>query len=367
LVSLFCTHLLLFATALPLCVLLVLLLSEQWSTRFVGFAAAALGLAPAAWWWRFSQPSTTPGGAYAFRSFNDALSRLWDNLGNLHPGAVDVVPWLLCAAGVVWATFDSTAQRGVRRETLALCSVVVAVALFSLLGPVRTPHVAIVAERFSSLAMALSVAVPPRLPSLRARRVAVVAAVCAVIVAVVDVTRHWRAFGAEDMGDFDALLGRVPPGAKVATHYVTPFSAHGNHNAAWHWPKLVALRGGRTDDSFAWRSTCVVGLREGVVPPRHPRLVDAELASWDYLLVRGSSAVVDRTLSRLSIMLVTKTGTWRLYRVRPDDDGDDDGADPGDAGDAGDAGDVGDERPEPFTAPATDTPSQRAPGEQGGS
>ena len=315
LAALFCTHLMLFATAAPLCAVLVVVLGARWSTRMVGGAGLVAGLLPGAWWWAAAQPSTTAGGAYAFRSLRETASLLWQNLGDLHPGVVDVVPWALCLVGLVWVAFDAAPQRSMTRETLALGAVVVAVGAFALLGPVRTPHVSVVAERFTSMAAGLAVGVPPRLPSLRARRVVFFMAVVAVAVAVVDVTRHWRAFDDDDMGDFDALLAHVPAGSRVATHYVTPFSAHGNHNAAWHWPKLVALRGSSTDDSFAWRSTCVVGLRAEVQPPRHPRLVDGELASWDYLLVRGASAPVDRTLARLALVLVMQTGSWRLYRV----------------------------------------------------
>jgi hypothetical protein len=274
---------------------------------------------------------------------------LWSNLGDLHPGVVDVVPWVLCAFGLAWVAFDAGPARASLRETVALGAVAVAVAAFALLGPVRTPHVSIVAERFTSMAVALAVGVPPRLPTFRARWLVGFVATAAVVVAVVDVTRHWRAFAAEDMGDFDALLARVPPGARVATHYVSPFSVHGNHNAAWHWPKLVALRGSTTDDNFAWRSTCVVGLRDGVRAPPHPRLVDGELAAWDFLLVRGSSSSTDRTLARLSLDLVLQTGSWRLYRVRH-------GADALD--DSGDAG---------VTGPATRSPTAGEAGAAAGS
>jgi hypothetical protein len=316
-VALFCTHLLLFATAVPLSAALIVAVRAGWSGRLVAAAGVVAGALPAVWWWLVAQPPPTPGGGYAFRAPFQAVQQLWSNGGDLHPGASDVVPWVLCACGLAWACLDATPGTATRRQTGVVVLLFAGVGAFALLGPVRTPHVSVVAERFTSLTVALAVGLSARVPSARARRVVVAVAFVAVASLVVDVTRHWRAFAAEDMGDFDGLLARVPPGSRVATHYVTPFSPHGNHNAAWHWPKLVALRGSSTDDSFAWRSTCVVGLRDGVRPPRHPRLVDDELSAWDFLLVRGASASADRTLARIALDLVVETGRWRLYRVVP--------------------------------------------------
>jgi hypothetical protein len=177
------------------------------------------------------------------------------------------------------------------------------------------PQVSVVAERFWSLGIALLVAVPAIGLSKKARVVVVVAALLGLSVHVVELSRRWRAFSQQEMGDFDALLAQIPPGSHVATHYVSPLSSWGRHNALWHWGKLAALRGSSTDDNFAWRDTCVVGLAPGVKPPRHPNLVDKELTSWDFLLVRGASPSIDHRLAGLALTPVTSTGQWRLFRV----------------------------------------------------
>ena len=122
-------------------------------------------------------------------------------------------------------------------------------------------------------------------------------------------------FEAHGAGDFDALLQKIPPGSRIATHYVNPFSTSGRHNALWHWGKLSAQQGSVTDDNFAWRSTCVVGLKPSRSPLTHPTLTDAELKNWDFLLVRGSSTAADRALANLRLSLVMSTGSWRLFAV----------------------------------------------------
>ncbi|MBM4281236.1 MAG: hypothetical protein FJ137_10935 [Deltaproteobacteria bacterium] len=315
LTALFCTHLMLFVVGSGLVVAMLAILSRGARGRVVSAVAVVAGAAPAVGWWLLARPAATPGGATMFAPLPAALGALWSNLGDRHDDVMDVVPWLVCLlAAVVAAVVSDRACAAPRRENAALVVVFIGVAGFALFGPVRTPHVAIVAERFTAPAVALGALLVP-VAGARARAVAVVAAVVATCVLVVDVGGRWRAFSATDMGNFDALLDRIPPGARVATHYVTPFSPHGRHNAAWHWPKLVALRGGSTDDSFAWRSTCVVGLQDGVRPPLQPRLVDGELAAWDFLLVRGRAASTDRALAALALTPVFATGTWRLFRV----------------------------------------------------
>jgi hypothetical protein len=256
-----------------------------------------------------------------------SLQQLWSNLGDLHSGSLDAVPWLLGAVGLVVVavvpglrSLRNSTQRtpGLPRTTLAIGLVAVLVIAFAWLGPVRLPQVSVVAERFWSLGAALLGCVVPLLLSRRGALVVVVFGVVAAGVVTVDVTGRWRAFSDDDMGDFDALLQKIPPGSRIATHYVNPFSTSGRHNALWHWGKLSAQRGSVTDDNFAWRSTCVVGLKPGRVPLPHPTLSNAELKNWDFLLVRGSSAATDRTLRNLRLSPVMSTGSWRLFAVLHD-------------------------------------------------
>jgi hypothetical protein len=117
------------------------------------------------------------------------------------------------------------------------------------------------------------------------------------------------------MGDFQRVLDAVPAGARVATSFVRPLSPWARHNALWHWPKLVSLRGATTDDAFAWRATCVLGLRDGVQPPRHPIITRAALSSWTHLLLQGSSPAIERQLQVLRPTLLVQTGEWRLFSI----------------------------------------------------
>jgi hypothetical protein len=359
LIALFHTHLLLFATAAPACLLLVVMVAPAAHgtaptprDRVTALLAVVVGAAPALVWWRGVQRHQTNAGAAdepaTFLPLGESLARVWTNAGDLNVDVVDGVPWALCAVAFVFVVVDGARQGAAarpgpgaampaRRDTAALALVTVAVAAFSLLGPVRTAHVSVIAERFVALAVALALGLPAVRLSRRAVVVVFSGAALATAVAVVDVTRHWRAFGARDMGDFDALLAQVPDGARVATHYASALSPHGRHNAAWHWPKLVALRGGVTDDSFAWRATSVVALRPGARPQRSPGLDGAALRGWDFLLVRtagtapapgddgndppadrpavASDPALGRRLRRLPLSLVASTGTWTLYRV----------------------------------------------------
>ncbi len=311
---LFATHLMLFATALVLCALVIVVCSTTWHARLPALLSTALGGAPAWWWWVQQPPAH--GGSTAFLPPLQSLARLWTNLGDLHEGALDALPWGLALAALVAAVVTGK-RLPLTRETVVVVVVAVAVLAFAWLGPVRLPQVSIVAERFWSLGAALLALVPPIALSKRGRVVVVVAALLGLAVHTTELTRRWRAFSREEMGDFDALLSSIPEHSRVATFYVSPLSHWGRHNALWHWGKLAALRGSSTDDNFAWRDTCVVGLAPGMRPPRAPHLVDRELAAWDFLLVRGASPPVDKSLAALHLEAVTSTGSWRLFRIMP--------------------------------------------------
>lgn len=318
---LFATHLMLFATAVPLCAVVVVVCATGWRTRLRAGLATVAGAAPALSW---AAQQKSQAGKTVFPAPLTSLQQLWSNLGDLHSGSLDGVPWVLCALGVAGvallpglrSSVDKT--RALPRTTVAVGLIAVGVVAFAWLGPVRLPQVSVVAERFWSLGAALLVCVPPLLVNPRGALVVVVVGALAAGVITVDVTGRWRAFSATDMGDFDALLQKIPPGSRIATHYVNPFSTSGRHNALWHWGKLSAQNGSVTDDNFAWRSTCVVGLKPGRSPLSHPTLSNAELKNWDFLLVRGSSAAADRTLLDLRLSLVMSTGSWRLFAVHHD-------------------------------------------------
>ncbi len=325
--ALFCTHLMLFAVAIPLCAVTILIVGVPRGMRMGALFTLAASTVPAWFWWLFRRPQDTPGGEWGFRAPATTLVESWSFLGDLDPGVLDGVPWIVSACGFVLClllggprTFRDERGHHARAEATALGLLALGLLAFCLLGPVRTPHVSIVAERFWSVAVSMLAGLAPweRVRS-RVLGVAAVFGVATCTLLVSNTTVRWRAFSAEEMGAFETLVAQVPRGSRVATSFVNPFSPHGRHNAGWHWPKLVAERDAITDDSFAWRSTCVVGLRPTARPLRHPRLQDADLARFDFLLVRGRTDAADRVLRNLALDLVAETGAWRLFRVLRND------------------------------------------------
>ena len=313
-VVLFHSHLLLFASAVPLGVIAVVVLAPSWRARGIGVTAVVVGAVPGAWW-IFRQPVVS--GTSTYLKVSTRLGNLWQDLGELHDGNIDMVPWLIALGAFVVVAMVAPRARFVSRESVVVVVLVGACAGFTLFGPIRTPEASVIAERFASMTAALLPALLPIVvvgPRVRALLVAVGVA-CAAVMAG-DLTYRWRAFSHEQMGDFDdVILAAIPRGAAVATHLVRPLSTWGRHNALWHWPKLVALRGSHTDDAFAWRATCVLGLRPGVTPPKHPALTAAALSPWDYMLIQGNSSSVERAVGTVPLTLVASTGVWRLFRV----------------------------------------------------
>lgn len=324
---LFCTHLLLGLSAVALCVVIVVIVGDGWRRRVAGIMSCVVGAVPALWW-MLGQPSAPKDSLIAL-PLNEAISHLWANLGDIAPDESDSVPWLLATVVVAVAVVGTLVQRRVRagwlqRDTLVLLSLGLLTLGFALLGPIRTAQASVVAERFSSLGVALLVlSVPITIDhSRRWQRLAVVAAgiVIAVVMAAGTTTR-WRAFNHDEMGDFDALLQRIPPGTATATHFVRPLSVNGRFNVLWHWPKLVSLRDGVTDDSFAWRATCVVGLRDGATPPRRRALRANEpfsskgLEGFDQLLVQGHDRRIDAAVRSGLLTPVLSTGVWHLLHI----------------------------------------------------
>jgi hypothetical protein len=324
---LFCTHLLLGLSAIALSIVVVVVIGNSWPRRAAGVMACVVGAVPALWWMH-GQP-TAPQDSLIALPLAEAANQLWANLGDIAPDDSDRGPWLLAAVVVAIAIVGTLVQRGVRagwiaRETLVLLSLGLLTLGFALLGPIRTHQASVVAERFSSLGVALLVlAVPITINHTRRwQRATVVAA--GIIIAVVmawGTTSRWRAFNTDDMGDFDALLQRIPPGTATATHFVRPLSVNGRFNVLWHWPKLVSLRGGVTDDSFAWRATCVVGLRDSATPPRRRAMRANEpfsskgLKGFDQLVVQGHDPRVDAAIRRGLLTTVLSTGVWHLLHI----------------------------------------------------
>ena len=330
-VVLFHSHLLLWASFLPLAGLVTLVVFAH--RRATGAVVGALGVSclPGLWWMTSRPPST---GRFVTRSIDDALARLWENLGDLAPGRADALGYVstivlvVVLAGVSGAARrrDETSSAAIdgRRRRFLLAILGSATSLFSLVGPIRTPQASIVAERFTSMGGALLllwIVSEVATIDVRARRfVVVVGGIVIAMVLVVPTTQRFVSFQ-QAMGDFDALVDAVPEGAHIATLFSDPRTEHGHTNVLWHWPKLVARRRAVTDDSFAWRDTCVVSLAPGATPLRPPRrrgdaITAASLRGFDHLLVQGEDRHVEAALARGDVIVAFHTGVWRLLRVK---------------------------------------------------
>ncbi len=356
LVALFSTHLLLFVSALPLCSLAVagasfLKGSPRPRLRDGSGVVAVLVASIPFFWWRAATGHSTQRDKDVALPIADAIAQLWDNLGNLSNASADAYAWVIAgvvvvvvgvAAGLDRASGQHRASRptpladasgnvGTAGRMSAAGSIVVpwlvglSVMGFALLGPIKTATASVVAERFSAPGVALlcCALLPRGALSTAARGFIVVAGVAIALAMALPTSARFRAFSAEQMGDFDTLVDEVPAGAVVATHFVWPLSKHGRFNALWHWPKLVSRRGAVTDDSFAFRDTCVVGIAPGAAPPRRRafapgRPISAEaLGGFDHLLVQGQDRRLDRAVRQGLLVPVTQQGVWSLFRVTP--------------------------------------------------
>jgi hypothetical protein len=346
LVALFSCHLLLFLSALPLCVIASGLCafvspstssssissSSRWTSRSRGLGAGlgvvALSALPFLWWYQRSAQRPDPK-ADVYVPLSEGLDAFWGNLGDLSGKGSDAWPWLMGGVVLVIGGAFSIARR--RHVTRVVCAEGAALPLilglcvcgFALFGPIKTASASVVAERFSALGIALvACALVPRVRVGGAARAALlVSGITIALSMVVPTAQRWRAFNAEQMGDFDELVDEVPRGAVVATHFVWALSPHGRFNVLWHWPKLVARRGAVTDDSFAFRDTCVVGIASGGTPPRrrpfppgrHLRAED--LKGFDHLLVQGRDRRFGYAEKKGLLQMVKQTGVWTLYRI----------------------------------------------------
>ncbi len=316
---LFHTHLLLWASSLPLAGLALLASGAALRVRVRAAVAVVIGALPGLVWLAVR---TAPPGVSTTRSLPEAVSRLWEHLGELAPGHGDVIGWAFAVVvAVVIVVASGGADASGRRERLLLGMCGLATLGFAVLGPIRTPEASVVAERFTAPGVALLVLTLPVVDErLWPRRALLLGGVVIAVALMLPTLSRFSAFNEEAMGDFDALVDAVPEGARVATLFERPLTHHGHHNVLWHWPKLVARRHAVTDDSFAWRDTCVVGLAPGARPVRPPRrpgaaLNASTLGGFDHVLIQGRDRQVEAALQRNDLVVVHVTGVWRLLRI----------------------------------------------------
>ncbi len=163
---LFCTHLLLGLSAAALAVIVVLVLADSWRRRWAGLLACTVGIAPALWWMRGQAP--TPGSAVRL-PLDQACAHLWANLGDLAADSSDALPWQIAAlvvAVVSVITLHSRSRRDwLTRDTAVVLLLGLLTLGFALLGPIRTAQASVVAERFSSLGVAVLYCCLPSSPA----------------------------------------------------------------------------------------------------------------------------------------------------------------------------------------------------------
>ena len=318
LVLTFLVHSIAWSVALA-CVALVLAVHVRRPRDLLWLAVPVLSVLPTAPFFLASRDAGTPGFVTRWRVASDALAQAWGDLGDQHPGAGDATPWLVALVALVALIVRERVQlRAWDRARVALLACGIAGLVVWLKAPPVLPQVSVVSPRLLSLALLfVVVALVPAVLTPRARAGLVAAMACATLLFVVDLSRAYRAFSREDMGDFDALLAEVPEGARVATHYTTPFSPHARHNALWHWGKLACLEhGASTDDMFAYRGTSYVAVRPDAratfVRPPHRLRPDA-LRTFDALLVAGDARSV-RGLEDV-LVPVARAGRFALFSI----------------------------------------------------
>lgn len=134
---------------------------------------------------------------------------------------------------------------------------------------------------------------------------------------------QYRGFSENEMASFTNLIDEIPRGKRLYVHYTSSGTPYGDHQSAWHWPKMVAVRrGGVTNDSFAYRSTNYVTLTEegAQLKKAHSKRLDLRTLRehWDYLLLRADNArKTERSIRRYTTKL-GRDKSWHLYRIDRD-------------------------------------------------
>ncbi len=318
LVLLFLSHSLLWLLCLAQAPLIGVLKSPTWKRVVVGpwpfLLAGAIS-------YPFFKTTYVPDGEIKnWFTPGKAWDEAWSNLGKLNSGDGDERAWWLALAALVLVFVAAGARmwRETDRDRVALLLCACTALCAYLYGPMAVPQASIIAQRLLVYGVVLLVACAPS-PS---RVIAPVIAVIMLVAAVVhtsDLTRMYRGFSREEMGDFEALLAKAPKNGRLATLYTNPLSKWGVHADMWHWPKLHCSIGhGYTDDVFAYRKQAFVELtpaaRKRGFEVQSPGPSPDRLKRFDALLVRGDVRAVTPALSVLEPL--GSTGTWHLFKVK---------------------------------------------------
>ena len=276
-------------------------------------------------------------GAWTWSTPDYALRELWLHLGQLSRLSQEELVWagaavllivylrLPRASEPVPEAGASTAAGSANPEgaTRVLQAWAMSFGLLFVFGPLHLPDVFSLCVRQAVFVVVFLVLMPrPRI--LQRRQI-----MGLLVIAGVGVAAHagamiyqYQGFSEQEMAGFSALIDEIPPGKRLYVHYTSSGTRYGDHQSAWHWPKMVAVtRAGVSNDSFAYRSTNYVTLTEAGTRLRSARSkklnADTLREHWDYLLLRASNASKTERSIRRYTTKIGRAQSWHLYRINP--------------------------------------------------
>lgn len=328
----FFLHAIVFLVAGAMATYVVVLGSESWRRRLLGLGSIAGGSVFCVVWAArkllgTSDASGPPlahhaAGGTAWLSVERLLRTLPDWLLDFSKGHADDRLFLVLLG--VWVALGLLSSprgeplRG-RRWWLRVPVLAGFVSLAYVLAPSTAVGVAVVNERFASLALllwALSPDIDPRRWHIRA--LLATGVVLSALFAHQAASRY-RRFDDETARPLARALARLPHGRWLSYVKTAEGPVALRENTTRHLPKGIwALQnGGLTDDSFAYRPTSPLQYLPGQTPPRPDRhfwLHQQTYRRYDYVLYRAALAPPRRHLVGFA-RLIWHDGWWWLYEI----------------------------------------------------
>jgi hypothetical protein len=269
-------------------------------------------------------------GAWVWYNFDTGIPWAWNHLGDLSPSngeewayVISFALWLLVFFLAQHREGPFTDDEHSRRSSVFLWLAGLGLFITYGWGPAHMPNVAIICVRVLVFAWVLMLLLPLALPRGWPRGVVLAGLALAVGIHVQSTHAQYAKFNEIEMPGFEELVRMIPPGKALAVQYQRPDSRFAKHRGMWHWPKLYGVwqgGAGRSDDTFAWRSTSYVTLtreahRLGTFNGS-PGLNPAALARWDYLIVHGGAQPAIAAAVAPVAEPVASRAEWHLFHVR---------------------------------------------------